>query len=551
MKGGMQIMKRHIINKSGVALISVILVFFIFVTLLGALFFGTVSNRRNAMTANEFTAAYYVAESGLNIPMSELRDIFSRAQHENWGQAELELALVTFLGAFYGENEGSVQFVMNDNLGRLAHANVTVTFGTYPGYARYNFIQIESTGYVGDISRTVVARFGYRFGQDALGGIVAKGDIIIDYNGVLVVGPIFSNFDDGITTNNPEHGFVIHQNDNCEGIEYIALPEEVYNEYKDIVESWCPGADPRPEIRILENQEIIFRPVVLPIWSYYHGWASQANRSFSNGVLDLRYKEGDPTFPDNSPSPQERMFRVIDFPSPTSTSSIVIELEPNGNDDDKYFVVVDGKWKVPPSIRIKGKGIVLVMVEATRYDATKKEILLNSKIEYLDDQGVYRYDDPTRFSWIIYDSTTAGDNCTLSKYMGNFNSYNGPKIETNKTYFNGSILTDSCAPVYLRGEYTGFFVTPAGRVNTLTPDSVVGTEGDPIWIYAPNAIYTHQASASMYGSVMVSQYQFSSSNPSMIYSPTTAIYPFFEWTPLPYLEEPTQITVVFLPVMEK
>lgn len=70
-------------NKQGVSLLIVVMYFIVISLLLGALFFVSMGNFKNQNTSSSHTSAFYVAESGINLTLSQIEEEIETLRNES------------------------------------------------------------------------------------------------------------------------------------------------------------------------------------------------------------------------------------------------------------------------------------------------------------------------------------------------------------------------------------------------------------------------------------------------------------------------------------
>ena len=77
------------LNRKGIALITVMIAFLTLFILLGMIAMMTLSNQSTSIKTNDYTKAYYIAESGLNIRVQAIKDEFQALADKNIGPDDL------------------------------------------------------------------------------------------------------------------------------------------------------------------------------------------------------------------------------------------------------------------------------------------------------------------------------------------------------------------------------------------------------------------------------------------------------------------------------
>lgn len=179
-------------NKQGIALLTVMLTFLSLFILLSAIVYLSISNANNTVTTNNYSKAYYIAESTLNKRLAEIDAIFHTIAESNPNANDLYTLLENDLNLLPAQM--SFDQTTDDD-------SATVSFVASEGsndYPNYLFYKIMATGTVNGISRTLSKEIGFSYTQGGPGLIIGKAvltqrGMIIGNQNSTVIGPLASN----------------------------------------------------------------------------------------------------------------------------------------------------------------------------------------------------------------------------------------------------------------------------------------------------------------------------------------------------------------------
>ena len=188
------------LNQKGVALITVMIAFLTLFILLGMIVMMTLSNQSTSIKTNDFTKAYYIAESGLNIRTTEIKDEFYALASTNIDPNDLFIKLEQKIDSL----SSILTFSETTDIDQA-----TLSFLTSEGnqlYPDYLFYNIKSVGTVNGTSQTVSKEIGFSYTKGGPGLIIGKAiltqrNISIGEQSSVVKGPIASNLLDSSTIN--------------------------------------------------------------------------------------------------------------------------------------------------------------------------------------------------------------------------------------------------------------------------------------------------------------------------------------------------------------
>ena len=535
-------MKRALrtLNKNGVALITVMLIFLILVVLLGGVMFWSVSNNSQTAFGSQHTAAYYSAESAINLQIVRFEDKFAQAKSESWSLGKLREE-IQLLVVEINTSHDIVGF--DDYMGKPNFSDIQIIGPeSKSGYIDTDFYKIISTGNIGDVSRTLSTEIGFTYvyspGEiNVLGGaVITKGAIAVHQN-MRIKGPIASNLSSTLYSSNPTINTLngSNLNNHCgvnllptdTFIDKISVPNLVQNRSK--INNGSSGScyDISSE---LENT-IEFEPIKIPDYILYEG-SNAVPVSVVNGVLDLR---------NSGMEYGGKKFEISSFP----TGNLRIKLD-GGDDGENFYLRVHNSFSsLNGTIEIEGKGQLIVLSDI------ENNISLNAKIHTPD---------PDNLSSYIF----AKNNTRFNLILREVNPSN--RYSISATGFNGSLLSN--ADINITGwnnvEFYGYMVintgfrqsTIVGKTMNIQANSSLGRPDNPIWIYAPNAHVYFNSGVILHGSVMSESIHVQAANPRILYAQMSAgEYPFQEWTPLPYTENAdgaqADLKYIRLPIIEE
>lgn len=190
---------RKILGKSkGIAILTVMIVFLTIFILLTAIMLIASSNQNASIKGNNFSNAYYVSESALNIRSTELTDIFYDLANANPDSFDL----FTNLEARFALLPSTITFP-ETSTDDSAHLVLEAADGS-DLYPEYNFYRLTSTSTVNGVSRTLAKELGFSYSRGGPGLIIGKavltqrGMLLGDQNST-VIGPVGSNVLDNTT----------------------------------------------------------------------------------------------------------------------------------------------------------------------------------------------------------------------------------------------------------------------------------------------------------------------------------------------------------------
>ena len=186
------------LNRKGVALMTVMIAFLTLFILLGMIVMMTLSNQNTSMKTNDYTKAYYIAESGLNIRIQAIKDEFQALASKNIGADDLFIQLEQKVSAM----SSTITFseTTDDD-----HASLSFTaIDNNELFPNHLFYKVISKGTVNGISQTIRKELGFNYVAGGPGLAIGKAvltqrNISIGEQKSVVIGPIGSNLLDNST----------------------------------------------------------------------------------------------------------------------------------------------------------------------------------------------------------------------------------------------------------------------------------------------------------------------------------------------------------------
>ena len=169
---------RIIKQKSGVAIMSVMLFFMVMMVMVGGLTISSQSNARVSGVSADYTAAFYAAEAGITFVLSDFRNVINVQ-----AGALTQTQFVTSLNQFIA-NQGRARVSLSANGGADSYALITFKNITHNTSTQLFEFTIESTGVVGDQSRTLetFVDLRYSLGAGNRQGFAVKHAVLVRNN---------------------------------------------------------------------------------------------------------------------------------------------------------------------------------------------------------------------------------------------------------------------------------------------------------------------------------------------------------------------------------
>ena len=187
---------RNIFKKSkGVAIITVMIVFLTIFILMTAIMMIASSNQNTTIKGNNYSNAYYIAESALNIRSAELKDIFYTLVAAN----QDSLVLFANLESRFALLPKTITFTETAtyDIAELTLLTLQPSLGSNL-YPNYTFFKLTSKSTVNGVSRSLSRELGFNYSKSGPGLIIGKavltqrGMLLGDQNSTII-GPVASN----------------------------------------------------------------------------------------------------------------------------------------------------------------------------------------------------------------------------------------------------------------------------------------------------------------------------------------------------------------------
>jgi hypothetical protein len=144
-------------QKSGIAIMSVMLFFMVITILVGALSFTSMGNVRVAGANSQSMAAFYAAEAGTNRVIGDIQTLRSNT---TLTLAEFTAAMNGLLNSHHGSS-----FTLSNNDGVPVVVNVSITPSSHDTVNRRYVFTVVSTGQIGTQSRTLSTQIEVEYGR--------------------------------------------------------------------------------------------------------------------------------------------------------------------------------------------------------------------------------------------------------------------------------------------------------------------------------------------------------------------------------------------------
>lgn len=154
-------MKHRSVNifkeKSGIAIMTVMLFFMVITILVGALSFTSMGNVRVAGANSQSMAAFYAAEAGTNRVIGDIETLRSNT---TLTLAEFRAAMDNLLASHHGSS-----FTLSNNDGVPVIVNVNISPNTHDAVNQRYVFTVVSTGQIGTQSRTLNTQIEVEYGR--------------------------------------------------------------------------------------------------------------------------------------------------------------------------------------------------------------------------------------------------------------------------------------------------------------------------------------------------------------------------------------------------
>lgn len=180
-------------NKKGMALLTVMLIFFVLSILLAGLVSVTNSNLKQSVVTKNHTAAFYASEAGITKVSTDFEKKLNELKDQNLSSSAFLSALTSYINTNINTNPEKTINLENNN-GETSKAIITLTNEGVDaqGYSNY---KLSSKGYVGNLERTLVKTYRFKYTQGTTGNgfkidkaILTTGKMIVD--GVVTGAPV-------------------------------------------------------------------------------------------------------------------------------------------------------------------------------------------------------------------------------------------------------------------------------------------------------------------------------------------------------------------------
>lgn len=456
---------KHIQDKQGVALITVLLAFLTMVILIGALVMTSLTNQKTTIKANDYSKSYYIAETGLNQRSAQISDYFYELAETNPDPNDLFTNLEQSISAL----PAVINFPSTDD---DDYATLSFTqSGANNDYPDYLFYTLSSTGTVNGTSRTLTKEFGYKYTMGGPGLIIGKAVLTqrwmsIGEQGSLIDGPIASNLLDGtqIDLNNTTQNEIDMVFVPTGRTSSVINPTKVNNRITEVVDPYLFPTIVYPTIPTTT-------PITISPYTFTNGKASIDVQTYSY-IENLTVADG---------------------------QILTVNLGTRGTSNTRKILKVKN-LNVSGGIRVLGTGRLLLV-----YDYGAGTMSLGPKFNVCGNvSGSCLEDSPDYTKFLFYLRTTNVTN-------GNFAAYPTITFE-NQHIFYGSILGEYVNISIKSGNFKGHIVT-SGKTIDFTSNSTI----HEVLFYAPFADITISSNAVLSGSLVGNTFRISNPQTKVTY----------------------------------
>jgi hypothetical protein len=527
-------------NNKGMALITVVLIFLILVIMLGGAMFAAVVNQRNALTANDHTEAYYVAESGINTRISQIESyLYNPGNDYAPGSEDLKEYLAD---AMFAINANKVVDVGDGNFA-IVNVDGPLQYGDLPNADVY---VLRSTGYVRDVIRTleveVVIYLTYGSGDSTMNkAVISRSSIWMRSNNGLIRGDVFTNGEALPINYSPsiQMGPLLHLADKdqktilnkedpdgagnsiaisdgfCDNIWSIATaPGTILTttSYTQLPGNSL-GCFAANKMVFKEEDKRIFPSIQMPSFPTQE---ELLEVFVVNGVLSL---------PDLRRFPGKKGYYLATF---NTSANIRIDLGNYGYATQVKKLVVGNLIATSGTVRVEGTGRVMVM---RKIDETNTARLGTKYYIPWGANVIVQRNDPTKFilvldTWKIPPLQTDLNTGMMTTVTEN-TSFNPEFQISNNISFTGSLMFGNVDVNMQNVPFKGYIITAGGDL-FFTSNSTGSVPDIPVWIYAPIAHVVLGSNATLYGSIMAKVVELSANSSSVIYKRMNAL-PLFDY----------------------
>lgn len=448
-------------EKKGIALLTVILTFLSLFILLSAIVYMSISNAKTTITTNNFSKAYYVAESSLNKRTIELESIFTTLAEANPNSNDL----FTLLENEFSQLPSNLTFVQTSDEDSASLSLVTSEGSDE--YPNYIFYKVIVTGTVNGISRTLQKELGFAYTQGGPGLIIGKAVLTqrgmsIGNQNSTVIGPIASNLLDGtkIDLNSTQSGISMAFVPTGK-TSFITNPTRIGN-------------------RITE----VAMPYIFPVINY--------------PVIPVTSPTQIPayTFVNNQATINVSGYSYLETMSVASGQTLIVDLGSRGTDSTRKMLRVKN-IDVSGNLRVIGKGRLLIV-----YEYGKGTLTMGPKFNACGDViGSCKAADPDYTKLLLYFKTPLVTKGDLANY---------PILGfSNLQLFYGSLLAEYVNIDIKSDNFKGHIVSSGNSVNFSANAIIKKT-----LFYAPFATIKIDSNATLRGSLVANYFEIS--NPQTV-----------------------------------
>lgn len=469
-------MRNKTLNKKGVALVTVVLIFLVLVILLAGVMFAAVSNQRNSLVSKDNTSAYYTAESGLNVSIDKL-DKFLTDNNYN----------LIPMGQYTTKMDALNTFITTDINGDTANLTSINPQGSYTIQATVgtgNTYTLRSIGTVNGITRTVEGTFSFTpIMENKAKAIIAKSTI--DSKNGTIVGPIASllspaGSDIAITCNGSSGT----------NISEVYYPQPLPSGSTVSIDNKCAGTKTPYDV----DETVVFNDFALP--TYYTNTDTVVVGGVTKNVLvTITPTSNVYTFP--ALTEGQVGYYIAKLP----TTNVTFNLG-SGSTSTIYSLFV-GDVDVSSNTNL-GVG----NIDVTGNGKLKMMITIDSN-DYSNPNSSYQ------FTWNanVNNSLLTATNPDISKFQlvikrgSGFASNFYPTFSiTNSNVFVGSLMMDYINISFGNFNYKGFIATLGKSITISSNTDVSG----PMWIYAPYANVSLSSNGIVNGAIIANSVEFNS-----------------------------------------
>ena len=480
-------------NKNGMALITVMIIFLVLTTLLGALMVLSHNNLNQSIRTKEHTTAYYTAEAGMTKVVSDFEGYLQALSQQS---PTLSVsAFITAVNAYVIDNAYQ-QVVLQENNGEIPTADVTLTYSGIEDETYYSYV-ITSVGHFGRYNRTLITnyKFDYSLSGEGNGFIIDKAVMVknvfeLSGSSQVIGAPISSYQTDpgaivmGWSTKVPAIELDPSLFDDQGNLEDTSIFNSLTNIDGKITEGGLDAVTPLDEVHE-------FPPIVMPTYPSKETLARLPSYTYYYSQWNNYQLVKD----DGSLIKNSWMLRDVTYTIPTTSSwyyvpELIIEgqeiFKIDVGNSDKYLVV--DKLNLDGHFEIIGSGTLTIYVTGNTPDTATSADRNRVTLEYTSSTPVGAIDHPEKFVVYVNELYYRSGNKTypITISIGGSSVYHMSLMGAN---FNFS--TVGSASIH------GYIVT-GGESVVITGGSGVTTT----LYYAPNAHIELSGSGYVNGAIM-------------------------------------------------